>query len=73
MSVDAVDVFCERGVFSVEQSHSILQAARRLGFLLNFHADELNPLGGAEVSHHPLLLLLLSVIKAYICVLQIFV
>lgn len=49
MSVDAVDVFCERGVFSVEQSRAILQAARRLGFLLNFHADELNPLGGAEM------------------------
>ncbi|XP_063889175.1 probable imidazolonepropionase [Scylla paramamosain] len=49
MSVDAVDVFCERGVFSVEQSRAILQAGRRLGFLLNFHADELNPLGGAEM------------------------
>ncbi|XP_050697761.1 probable imidazolonepropionase isoform X2 [Eriocheir sinensis] len=49
MCVDAVDVFCERGVFSVDQSREILQAGRRLGFILNFHADELSALGGAEM------------------------
>jgi len=42
------DVFCEHGVFSVEQSRAIMQAARKLGFRLKLHADEIEPLGGAD-------------------------
>ncbi|MBG9786684.1 imidazolonepropionase [Brevibacillus laterosporus] len=44
------DVFCEHGVFSVEQSRAIMQAARKLGFKLKLHADEIEPLGGAELA-----------------------
>lgn len=44
------DVFCEEGVFSVEESRRILKAARDMGFGLKLHADELVPLGGAELA-----------------------
>ncbi|NLW17799.1 MAG: imidazolonepropionase [Firmicutes bacterium] len=44
------DVFCEEGVFSIEQSRRILQAAEKHGFKLKIHADELVPLGGAQLA-----------------------
>lgn len=44
------DVFCEEGVFSVEQSRRILETARDLGLQLKLHADEIVPLGGAELA-----------------------
>jgi imidazolonepropionase len=44
------DVFCETGVFSVAESERILRRARELGLHLKLHADELTPLGGAELA-----------------------
>jgi imidazolonepropionase len=44
------DVFCETGVFSLSESEAILSQARNLGFRLKVHADELTPLGGAELA-----------------------
>ncbi len=44
------DVFCEEGIFSVEQSRRVLSAARDLGLELKMHADEIVPLGGAELA-----------------------
>jgi len=44
------DVFCEEGVFSVEQSRKVLEAAREKGLGLKMHADEIAPLGGAELA-----------------------
>jgi imidazolonepropionase len=44
------DVFCERGVFTVEQSRRILLAARRAGLVPKLHADEIEPTGGAELA-----------------------
>lgn len=44
------DVFCERGVFSAEQSRRILAEAARLGLQPRLHADELAPSGGAELA-----------------------
>lgn len=44
------DVFCEEGVFSVEQSRCLLTAARAQGFQLKLHADEIVSLGGAELA-----------------------
>lgn len=44
------DVFCEQGVFSVEQSRRLLVGAQRLGFPSKIHADEIEPLGGAELA-----------------------
>jgi imidazolonepropionase len=44
------DVFCEQGVFSVDQSRRILGAARELGLGLRIHADELADSGGAQLA-----------------------
>ncbi|NOV01534.1 imidazolonepropionase [Paenibacillus planticolens] len=44
------DVFCEAGVFSVVQTRRILLAAQRLGLASKIHADEIVPLGGAELA-----------------------
>jgi imidazolonepropionase len=44
------DVFCERGVFSADQSREILEAGRRAGLEPRLHADELAPSGGAELA-----------------------
>lgn len=44
------DVFCEKGVFSVEQSRKVLMAAKSLGMKLKIHADELSTNGGAELA-----------------------
>jgi imidazolonepropionase len=44
------DVFCETGVFSIPESARILGKAKDLGLKLKLHADELSPLGGAELA-----------------------
>ncbi|HWR39265.1 MAG TPA: imidazolonepropionase [Patescibacteria group bacterium] len=44
------DVFCEQGVFSLDQSRRLLQAAKKLGLQAKLHADEIVPLGGAELA-----------------------
>ncbi len=45
-----VDVFCETGAFTVEQSRRILETAQSLGFPLKIHADEFDNLGGASLA-----------------------
>jgi imidazolonepropionase len=45
-----VDVFCETGAFTLEQSQRILETARSLGFPLKVHADEFNNLGGTRMA-----------------------
>ncbi len=44
------DVFCEAGVFTVDESRQILESARREGLRLRLHADELGHTGGAELA-----------------------
>ncbi|WP_018133572.1 imidazolonepropionase [Effusibacillus pohliae] len=44
------DVFCEHWVFTVDESRRILTAAKELGFGLKIHADEIEPLGGAQLA-----------------------
>ncbi|RME43576.1 MAG: imidazolonepropionase [Deltaproteobacteria bacterium] len=44
------DVFCEAGVFDVEESKRVLTAAKRAGLGLRIHADEFHPLGGVEMA-----------------------
>lgn len=44
------DVFCEPGVFTINESRRILQSAKALGFGLRLHADELDASGGAELA-----------------------
>ncbi len=47
---EAVDVFCEKGVFSPAQTRRLLADASRFGWRVHLHADELTPLGGAELA-----------------------
>lgn len=44
------DVFCEPGVFTLEETRKILAASRDAGLGLKIHADELTPYGGAELA-----------------------
>jgi imidazolonepropionase len=44
------DVFCEKGVFSIEQSKQILQKGKDLGLRPKIHADEIVPMKGAELA-----------------------
>lgn len=44
------DIFCEKGIFSVEQSRKILEKAKELGLGLRVHADEIVQLGGTELA-----------------------
>ncbi|WP_163527793.1 imidazolonepropionase [Halobacillus ihumii] len=44
------DVFCERGVFTPEQSRRILEAGKEYGLTPKIHADEIEPYGGAELA-----------------------
>lgn len=44
------DIFCEKNVFTVEQSRRFLKAAKDMGFKLKIHADEIVQLGGAELA-----------------------
>jgi imidazolonepropionase len=47
---EAVDVFCEEGVFDLDQTRRLLADAADLGWRIHLHADELTPLGGAELA-----------------------
>jgi imidazolonepropionase len=49
-SLPFVDVFCETGAFTLEQSRQILTKARSLGFPLKIHADEFDNLGGVSLA-----------------------
>jgi imidazolonepropionase len=44
------DIFCEQNVFSIGQSRRLLQKAIELGMKVKLHADEIVPLGGAELA-----------------------
>lgn len=46
---DFVDVFCDRGFFTPEQTARIMEAAARFGMRPKIHADELAASGGTEV------------------------
>jgi len=44
------DVFCEPGVFTIDETRTILTAAKSAGLGLKLHADELRASGGAELA-----------------------
>ena len=44
------DVFCETGVFDVEQSRRVLEAGKELGLTPKVHAEELSHLGGTKLA-----------------------
>jgi len=45
-----VDVFCDRGAFTVAQARTVLQAGQAAGLGLKLHADELAHSGGARLA-----------------------
>jgi len=44
------DVFCEEGVFSLEETRKLVRAAKAMGFKIKIHADEFSSLGGAKLA-----------------------
>jgi imidazolonepropionase len=44
------DVFCEEGVFDVEQSQRVLEAGREHGLAPKIHAEEFSRIGGAALA-----------------------
>jgi len=49
LTVEQIDVFCEKGVFSTDLSKKILVEGQKHGFAVNFHGDELNYTGSCEM------------------------
>lgn len=48
--VDAVDVFCERIAFSLEETERVFDAARSLALPVKLHAGQLSDMGGAQLA-----------------------
>jgi len=44
------DIFCEKDVFEIAESEKILNAAKEHGFKIKLHADEIAPIGGAQLA-----------------------
>jgi imidazolonepropionase len=44
------DVFCETGVYTLDESRKLLEAGKVCGLIPRIHADELTPLGGAQLA-----------------------
>ncbi|MDO4680982.1 MAG: imidazolonepropionase [Aerococcus sp.] len=44
------DIFCEKDVFTADESYQLLKAAQDMGFKLRIHADEIESIGGVEVA-----------------------
>ena len=44
------DVFCEKDVFSIQQSRRLLLGAKKLGLGVKIHADEIHDTGGARLA-----------------------
>lgn len=47
---EAVDVFCEREAFSVDETRAVFAAARGAGLPFKLHADQFHALGGVELA-----------------------
>jgi imidazolonepropionase len=47
---DAVDAFCERIAFSVEETEEIFKAAKHHGLPVKLHAEQLSNVGGAKLA-----------------------
>lgn len=51
-----VDIFCEKGYFSVEDTHRVLKAGQKYGLIPKIHVNQFNTIGGikAAVEHKAL-------------------
>ncbi|MCS6953676.1 MAG: imidazolonepropionase [Bryobacterales bacterium] len=45
-----VDVYCDRGAFSLDEARRYLEAARRMGFALKVHAEQFSRTGAARLA-----------------------
>ncbi|NMM80695.1 imidazolonepropionase [Acidovorax sp. SRB_14] len=48
--IDAVDVFCERIAFTLEETERVFRAAQALGLPVKLHAEQLSDMGGAQLA-----------------------
>lgn len=46
---DFIDVFCDKGFFTVEETDRILEAAKKYGMIPKIHANELAKSGGIQI------------------------
>jgi imidazolonepropionase len=44
------DIFCEKGVFELEETEYYLDAMKKLGFELRMHSDEIESIGGTRLA-----------------------
>lgn len=44
------DIFCEKGIFELDETERYCQKAKEMGFKLKVHADEIEPMGGAGLA-----------------------
>tara|TARA_R110001632_G_scaffold66891_1_gene157278 strand:- start:38999 stop:40237 length:1239 start_codon:yes stop_codon:yes gene_type:complete len=47
---DYIDVFCEKGYYTVEETNQILKAGRKHGLIPKVHVNQFNSIGGIKVS-----------------------
>jgi imidazolonepropionase len=47
---DQCDIFCEKDVFTIQQSRRLLKAAKAVGMKIKIHADEVHDLGGGGLA-----------------------
>lgn len=48
---DYIDVFCENGFFSIEETENIVRAAQAQGLKPKLHVNQLNSIGGIKLGH----------------------
>ena len=48
--IDAVDVFCERIAFTLEETERVFKAAKALGLPVKLHAEQLSDMGGSALA-----------------------
>ncbi|MFW6140339.1 MAG: imidazolonepropionase [Acidobacteriota bacterium] len=44
------DVFCEQGIYSIQETRALVRTAKKAGFKIKIHADEFTSLGGAQLA-----------------------
>jgi len=47
---DYVDIFCEKGYFTVEDTHQLLSEAKKYGLIPKTHVNQFNAIGGVKAS-----------------------
>ena len=47
---DFADIFCEKGVFELEDTKLYLEEMKKLGFMLRIHSDEMESIGGTKLA-----------------------